>query len=42
MNLQTSAKRYLARGSNAGQMLPVLHKNFSMSKQKAENGRMEQ
>ena len=37
-----SAKRYLARGSNVGQMLPVLHKHFAMIKQKSENERMEQ
>ena len=37
-----SAKRYLARGSNVGQMLPVLHKHFAMIKQKSENEHMEQ
>ena len=42
MNLQTSAKRCLARGSNVGQILPVLHKHFAMIKQKSENERMEQ
>ena len=34
--------RYLAQGSNVGQMLPVLHKHFAMIKQKPENERMEQ
>ena len=42
INLQASAKRYLARGSNVGQMLPLLHKHFAMIKQKSENERMEQ
>ena len=37
-----SAKRYLARGSNVGQMLPVLHEHFALIKQKSENERMEQ
>ena len=40
--MQTCAKWYLARGSNVGQMLPVLHKHFAMIKQKSENERMEQ
>ena len=35
-------KRYLARRSNAGQILPVLYKHFAMIKQKSENERMEQ
>ena len=38
----TSAGRYLARGSNDGQILPVLHKHFAMIKQKSENERMKQ
>ena len=38
-------QRNLARGSNSqstGQMLPVLHKDFAMIKQKSENERMEE
>ena len=42
MNLQTSAKGYLAWWSNVGQMLPLPHKYFAMTKQKSENERMEQ
>ena len=40
--MQTSAKRYFALGSNAGQTLPVLRKHFAMIKQKSENELMEQ
>ena len=35
-------KRYLARRSNAGQILPVFYKHFAMIKQKSENERMKQ
>ena len=34
--------RYLAGGSNASQMLPVLDKHFALIKQKSQNEHMEQ
>ena len=34
--------RYLGGGSNASQMLSVLHKHFALIKQKSQNEHMEQ